>query len=230
MDKREHTRVPFSEEVMINGSSRVRGIDISEGGLFVHGRDIPEGQLLNVSFMLDFCRLTVKVKVSNAQMSVGVGLTFIDLDESQKRTISSFVEKYAKDTLVARKKKVLLVEDNETSRRMNKSRLVRDGFFVIEACDGIDAIAKLDQCLPDLVVLDLNMDRMNGFKVLSFLKGNSVMKEIPVVVLSVVSLDADIDRVMSLGAECFLPKMVTSPAKLSEFVTKFLSDPEMSPE
>ena len=221
MDQRVYARAPFSEEVMLNNSVWVRGIDISEGGLFVHGRDILPGSSLRVSFKLGSRELNLKVVVSNGQKSVGVGLTFVDLEESQRSAIRSFVEEHFTESVASRKKKILLVEDSDTNRRMNKSRLVQDGYFVIEACDGVEAIAKLDKCLPDLVVLDLYMEGMNGFKVLSFMKGNSVMKHIPVVVLSGRGLQSEIDRAMALGAEGFLVKMITSPAKLSEYVGKF---------
>jgi CheY-like chemotaxis protein len=221
MDQRAYPRVPFSENVLLNGSILVKGIDLSEGGLFVHGRDITPGSVLIASFKLDSREFVLKVKVSNAQKSVGIGLTFIDLDDDQKGAIRSYVEQYSREQLASRKRKVLLVEDNDTNRRMNKSRLVCDGYFVTEACDGIEAISRLDKSLPDLVVLDLYMERMNGFKVLSYMKGNTVMKHIPVIVLSARGLQEEIERVMSLGAEGFLVKMVTSPAKLSEYIAKF---------
>ena len=221
MDHRAFTRVPFSQEVLLNRSIMVRGIDISEGGLFVHGRDIMPGSSLEISFKLDSVEMNLKVTVSNSQKSVGVGLTFVDLEESQRDAIRKFVAESSRDNVASRKKKILLVEDNDTNRRMNKSRLVCDGYFVIEAADGIEAIARLDDCLPDLVVLDLYMDGMNGFKVLSFLKGNPDTKDIPVIVLSARGQQSEVDRVMLLGAEGFLVKMFTSPAKLSEYVAKF---------
>lgn len=221
MEQRVYPRVPFSENVLLNGSVLVKGIDISEGGLFVHGRDIRAGSIIEVSFRLGSREVKLKATVSNSQKSVGMGLAFIALDEDHRCAIREYVEHYSRETVAARKRKVLLVEDNESARRMNKSRLVCDGYFVIEACDGIDAVSRLDQGLPDLVVLDLYMERMNGFKVLSYMKGHPVMKNIPVVVLSGRGHQAEIDRVMSLGADGFLVKMVTSPAKLSEYVSKF---------
>ena len=221
MDQRVYTRVPFSEDVMLNNSVKAKGIDISEGGLFVHGRNFTPGSTLSVSFKLGSLDFNLKVKVSNSQMSVGVGLTFIDLDDDQRCSIRSFVETYARDTLASRKRKVLLVEDTESIRRMYKSRLVCDGYFVVEATDGVAALAKLEQNLPDVVVLDLYMEGMNGFKVLSYMKGHPAMKGIPVIVLSARGLPDDLNRAMSLGAEGFLVKMVTSPAKLSQYLERF---------
>ena len=116
-----------------------------------------------------------------------------------------------------------MVDDNEANRRMNKSRLVLDGFTVAEAANGIEAISRLNESPPDIVVLDLYMDRMDGFKVLEYMKGDERFKAIPVIVLSARSAPAEKARVMSFGADVFLIKMTTSPMKLSEQVKAVLA-------
>ena len=123
---------------------------------------------------------------------------------------------------MSEKKKVLIVDDNDMTRRINKSKLMLDGFTVLEAIDGVEAIKILETKVPDVIVLDLHMEKMDGFKVLALLKGSPRWKDIPVIVFSARVTPLEIERAMSAGADEFLVKMTTSPAKLSERVKGIL--------
>ncbi|MEI8258781.1 MAG: type II secretion system F family protein, partial [Deltaproteobacteria bacterium] len=67
-------------------------------------------------------------------------------------------------------KKVLLVEDEDSLRRVLKDLLEREGFTVYEAADGVSALDQIDRMAPDIVVLDLNLPRLDGYGVLSHLR------------------------------------------------------------
>jgi len=105
-----------------------------------------------------------------------MGLQFVDLTDDQKNTIKEFiaymVEK--KSVIQTDKIRLLLVDENDTSRRINKSKLTLEGFYVIEA------IKFLKEDTPDLIILDLAMRKMDGFKVLSILKESPRWHDIPV--------------------------------------------------
>jgi CheY-like chemotaxis protein len=113
--------------------------------------------------------------------------------------------------------KVLLVEDNEADANLTRETLESGKLHVkIDvAIDGIQALEKLRSAspLPDLVLLDLNLPKMDGRQVLSEMKNDAKLKCIPVVILS--SSDAEIDVVKSyqLGANCY----VTKPVGLKSF-------------
>jgi CheY-like chemotaxis protein len=118
---------------------------------------------------------------------------------------------------------VLLVEDN-----LGDVRLAREAFRDVNksirlhlASDGIEAMAFLrregahvDAPRPDLIVLDLNLPKMNGREVLAKIKGDESLKMIPTVVLSSSETDADVLISYQLQANCYLRK----PAQWDAFV------------
>lgn len=120
-------------------------------------------------------------------------------------------------------KKILVVDDNDMARRMNKSRLVLDGLTVFDAKDGVEAVKILQsEQRFDLAVLDLYMEPMDGFKLTAFIRQMPQYKDMPIIVFSARSNPEIIDQAMSVGATLFLVKMTTSPVKLSESVKSLL--------
>ena len=83
--------------------------------------------------------------------------------------------------------------------------------------------ALLEKEVINLVVLDLYMDKMDGFKVLSIMRQKPKMINIPVLVFSARTNPEEIERAMNAGATEFLPKMITTPVKLSERVKQYHS-------
>ena len=65
---------------------------------------------------------------------------------------------------------MLLVEDEEPLRRVLRDLLEREGFTVVEAADGVQALDEVDRSAPDVLVLDLNLPRLDGYGVLSHLR------------------------------------------------------------
>jgi CheY-like chemotaxis protein len=105
---------------------------------------------------------------------------------------------------------------------MFKNGLYMEGFSVVEAADGLTALDVLKTTTPDLIVFDLDMEKMDGVKVLMILKASPKWKEVPVIVLSSHGTKELIDKVIAAGAAEFLSKMITSPLKLSETIRKIL--------
>src|SRR3989304_118989 len=103
-------------------------------------------------------------------------------------------------------KKVLVVEDDVYLSGAYKLKLVKLGFEVMTAGDGEEALARLRDFQPDLILLDLIMPRKDGFETLEALKRNPVWRDIPVLVATNLSQKEDIDRAISLGADDYIVK------------------------
>jgi twitching motility two-component system response regulator PilH len=102
--------------------------------------------------------------------------------------------------------KVLVVEDSVTQREMISSLLKNSGLNVSVAGDGVEALARLQNTIPDLVVLDIVMPRMNGYEVCRRIKSDAKTKNIPVVMCS--SKGEEFDRYWGLkqGADAYIAK------------------------
>ncbi len=103
-------------------------------------------------------------------------------------------------------KRVLLVEDEESLRRVMKDLLEREGFLVHEAADGVLALDEIDRLAPDLVVLDLNLPRLDGYGVLSHLRARPATQKLPVIVLTAKGDEDSEVRVFEYGASDYLTK------------------------
>ncbi|MHB8482686.1 MAG: response regulator [Nitrospiria bacterium] len=123
-------------------------------------------------------------------------------------------------------KKVLLIEDSDFVRATFLNVLTASGFQVMVAKEGNEGIAAITKEKPDLILLDLMMPIMDGFKVLSFLKSDPKTADIPVIVLSGKGNSEEIQKAISLGAKDFLIKSTTPPKKVLEKVIFHLSPPK----
>jgi CheY-like chemotaxis protein len=122
-----------------------------------------------------------------------------------------------------RPKKILVAEDDLFLRRAVASILRRNGFDVVTASDGAEAIARIRDERPDLVLLDLVMPKMHGFEVVSAAKRDATTAEIPIVVLSNLGRDADLQRCRDLGAVDYLVKAELSLDALVDYVRRATS-------
>jgi Tfp pilus assembly pilus retraction ATPase PilT/CheY-like chemotaxis protein len=104
------------------------------------------------------------------------------------------------------KKTVLLVEDEEPLRRVLRDLLEREGFTVVEAADGVQALDEVDRSAPDVLVLDLNLPRLDGYGVLSHLRARPSTARLPVIVLTAKGDEENEVRVFETGANDFLTK------------------------
>ncbi len=122
-------------------------------------------------------------------------------------------------------KKVLLVEDEDSLRRVVKDLLEREGFTVFEAADGVKALDEIDRQAPDIVVLDLNLPRLDGYGVLSHLRARPATANLPVIVLTAKGDEDSEVRVFEYGASDYLTKPFR-PRALSARLHSLLARPK----
>jgi type II secretory ATPase GspE/PulE/Tfp pilus assembly ATPase PilB-like protein/CheY-like chemotaxis protein len=101
---------------------------------------------------------------------------------------------------------VLLVDDEDQLRRVMRDLLERQGYTVVEARDGAEALDEVDRHGPDIVILDLNLPGVDGYSVLSQLRSRASTRQLPIVVLTAKGDEDNEVRVLELGADDFLTK------------------------
>ncbi|MDP9325201.1 MAG: response regulator transcription factor [Candidatus Dormibacteraeota bacterium] len=104
------------------------------------------------------------------------------------------------------KPRVLVVEDEEALAKVLKLRLEMEGFEVRAAGDGQEAMEMIAQQRPDIVVCDLMMPVMDGKQVTRAIKSDKKLKSIPVLILSALKRQQEMDELAKLGADGFAAK------------------------
>ena len=102
--------------------------------------------------------------------------------------------------------KVLVIDDSKTIRRSAENLLTKEGYDVITATDGFDALAKIADSQPAIIFVDIMMPRLDGYQTCALIKNNSSYKSTPVVMLS--SKDGLFDRAKGriVGSDEYLTK------------------------
>ncbi len=119
--------------------------------------------------------------------------------------------------------KVLIVDDSQTLRQMVSELLTKQAIKVIEAASGLEALEKIQEAPPDLVIVDLVMPQMNGYELCRFLKNNPATQRIPVLICSTKSQDFDRYWGMKQGADAYLTKPF-QPAELLRTIEVLLEN------
>ena len=122
-------------------------------------------------------------------------------------------------------KKILVVDDERHIVRLVQVNLDRAGYEVLVAYDGIEALKKVSEDKPDMVILDVMMPRMDGFEVLKKLQADEDTKDIPVIMLTAKAQDADIFKGWSSGVSSYLTKPF-NPRELLTFVERIFQSVE----
>ena len=127
-------------------------------------------------------------------------------------------DEFPQDT---KKKRILVVEDSPTTRKVISITLGQKGYDIIEARDGLEALGRLNEERPDLILLDIILPKMDGYKILSIIKDNDLFRDIPVIMLT--SKDGMINKWKGkrAGASAYLTKPF-EPEKLVATVEKYL--------
>ena len=102
--------------------------------------------------------------------------------------------------------KVLVIDDSKTIRRSAENLLTKEGYDVITATDGFDALAKIAESRPEIIFVDIMMPRLDGYQTCALIKNNSEFKTTPVVMLS--SKDGLFDKAKGriVGSDRYITK------------------------
>jgi CheY-like chemotaxis protein len=120
-------------------------------------------------------------------------------------------------------RRILVAEDDRFLRRAAEMALKRQGHTVLTAADGEEALRTARSVLPDLILLDLIMPKLNGFDVLQALKKDAPTAHIPVIILSNLGQDRDVQQAMDAGASAYLIKTDLSLQALVQRVEEALT-------
>jgi len=118
---------------------------------------------------------------------------------------------------------VMVVDDSVTVRKVTTRLLERQGFEVITAKDGLDAIEKLEGITPDIMLLDIEMPRLDGFEVVTRVRHEERLASMPIVMISSRTGDKHRERAIGLGANGFLGKPYQDSHLIST-ISEFLPD------
>jgi len=122
----------------------------------------------------------------------------------------------------AQQKRILVVDDERHIVRLIQVNLERAGYQVATAFDGKEALKRVEEAKPDLIVLDVMMPYMDGFEVQKRLQADPNTRNIPVIMLTAKSQDADVFRGWASGVSAYLTKPF-NPLELLTFVKRIFS-------
>jgi len=228
-DLRKHKRVKFKKKVLVDNQIMVEALDISESGLFLHtGRSFDDGTTVQVGIptLPGNFDLVVQATVQHNHSGIGMGLQFVDVDDIQKiklqKLINSLDEEARKE--LDGRKIILLAGGSDTARNINKSKLVLDGFYVLQATNADDVFDILQNETPDAMVLDWQETSFYSKGLLTQIRQTPQYDNVIIIVLAALT-DAYAQReILDAGAERYMAKMDTNPLKLSQTLSELIEE------
>ena len=126
---------------------------------------------------------------------------------------------------------ILNVEDLQNNRDLVRRILESQGYQVIEAVNGLEGIAKATQLKPDLILMDINLPDIDGFSVVTKIRGNPLLSKTPIIALTARNVSDDSERAVAIGCDSYLSKPFGVKQLLDEiekFIGKQRQDDEIS--
>ena len=118
---------------------------------------------------------------------------------------------------------VLVVEDDESSRELLRRTLQSEGYVVATAADGREGLSLARELVPDLITLDVMMPTLDGWTLLSLLRKNPKLRDIPIVLISMID---EREKGLALGADHYMSKPIDRRQLLDVLATYYNSEPE----
>jgi len=116
-------------------------------------------------------------------------------------------------------KKLLIVDDEPNIVMSLEFVFKKENYIVFIARDGAEAIEIIENSLPDIILLDIMMPKVDGYQVLKHLKEVEILKKIKVIILSAKNKIADIELGLQLGADKYIPKPFSTKQLVKEVKT-----------
>jgi len=120
-------------------------------------------------------------------------------------------------------KSILLVEDEPLLSSLLTQRLEKEGFSVVRAKDGEDALSKIREGSYSIVLLDIILPKMSGFEFMEKIGEDPQIEDVPIVIISNLGQESDIEKGKELGAVGYFVKAKISIEDLVEEIKKYLS-------
>jgi chemosensory pili system protein ChpA (sensor histidine kinase/response regulator) len=125
---------------------------------------------------------------------------------SQPRVAPSASQTESPAAVVSEAPLVLVVDDSLTVRKITTRLLTREGFRVDSAKDGVDALEKMHDLVPDVVLLDVEMPRMDGFELARVMRNEERLKHVPIIMITSRTADKHRNHAMEIGVNVYLGK------------------------
>lgn len=123
----------------------------------------------------------------------------------------------------SKQKYILVAEDDKLYAKVYQNKLTREGYKTVVVNNGEELLKVVKKDIPDLILLDMIMPGMDGFETLKALKADTKISHIPVVVMSNLGQDSDINKAKELGADAYLVKSSVSIMDLTEKIRGLVS-------
>jgi two-component system cell cycle response regulator DivK len=120
------------------------------------------------------------------------------------------------------REKILIVDDNPVHMRLVEMILRTDDYILLKAFNGEEALDIATREHPDLVLMDLNLPKMNGFEVIKRLKENPVSSQASIIAITAYAMKGDREKVLELGCDEYVSKPINT-RELSKTITRILS-------
>jgi chemosensory pili system protein ChpA (sensor histidine kinase/response regulator) len=118
---------------------------------------------------------------------------------------------------------VMVVDDSLTVRKITSRLLEREGYQVLTAKDGLDALAQMAEALPDVMLVDIEMPRMDGFDLARNLRGDPRTRSMPIIMISSRTAEKHRNQAAELGVNIFLGKPYPE-AELLQHIAGYIRD------
>ena len=226
---RKFKRVKFKKKVLVDNQIMVEALDISENGLFLHtGRSFDDDSIVEVGIptLPGNFDLKVQAKVQHNHRGIGMGMQFVDLDDKQKMQLEKLINSLDES---ARKehegrKIILLAGGSDTARNINKSKLLLDGFYVLQATNADQVFEILQNETPDVMVLDWQETSFSSKGLLAQIRQTPQYDNVIIIVLAALTDSSAQREILDGGAEMYMAKMDTNPAKLSQTLSALIEE------
>ena len=116
---------------------------------------------------------------------------------------------------------ILVVEDEEDNRQILRDLLATSGYEMVEAQDGEQALAAVDQHRPDLILMDIQLPIMDGYEATRRIRANPANKRIPIIAVTSYVLSGNESMALAAGCDAYVPKPY-SPRELLAKIREFL--------
>lgn len=119
-------------------------------------------------------------------------------------------------------KTVLIAEDNPVNRELLRELLEIRGYMVAEACDGEEAVRRMYETKPDILLLDLNMPVLDGFETVKRIRHDTRFGSLPVLAVTAYAMRGDREKILKSGFDGYLSKPINA-SELEKELARFLN-------